>query len=249
MGTAHPSDMTAHIPRGILEHSEKIARTFAVDYRLSGSAPFRDENPFPAGLLDCIAGYQYLIKQGFLPENIVVAGDSAGANLGIGLVRYVVENATGLEKPGKLLLFSPWGDLSSSRTGPDSSIAKNRKTDMFPLRPPDKQTFGGYGVKSYLGGMGGEEIKTNKYLSPSSQHLGEGGFKGFPETYIVAGGGEILMDDAEVIAGRINRDNGEREDWAKLDVVVGGIHDFCVFPWFEPERGEALGRASKWIDE
>lgn len=51
------------------------SRALAVDYRL---AP---EHPFPAALEDCLIVYQWLLKNGTPPQNIVIAGDSAGGNL------------------------------------------------------------------------------------------------------------------------------------------------------------------------
>jgi acetyl esterase/lipase len=50
-------------------------RALALHYRL---AP---ENPFPAALEDCLTGYCWLVENGTLPQEIVIAGDSAGANL------------------------------------------------------------------------------------------------------------------------------------------------------------------------
>ena len=58
--SAHPSDMTATISRGILEHTESIHRVFALEYRLSSSKPFEVDSPFPAALVDAPAGYYYL---------------------------------------------------------------------------------------------------------------------------------------------------------------------------------------------
>jgi len=58
IGTAHPSTLIANIPKGILKHSQRVWRTFAVDYRLSSSAPFITENPFPAALLDAVGAYK-----------------------------------------------------------------------------------------------------------------------------------------------------------------------------------------------
>ena len=50
-------------------------RAFVPDYRL---AP---ENPFPAGLNDCVAAYHWLLSEGFEPQRIVIAGDSMGGIL------------------------------------------------------------------------------------------------------------------------------------------------------------------------
>ena len=50
-------------------------RVLSVNYRL---AP---EHPYPAALQDCTKSYQWLLRQGFKPSNMIIAGDSAGGNL------------------------------------------------------------------------------------------------------------------------------------------------------------------------
>ncbi|KAH7884184.1 Alpha/Beta hydrolase protein [Phlebopus sp. FC_14] len=88
--SAHPSDPTANIARGMLRHCPSLTRTFAVEYRLSSARPYEDANPFPAALVDALAGYRYLVEDvGFSPRDIVVLGDSAGGNLALALVRYL----------------------------------------------------------------------------------------------------------------------------------------------------------------
>ena len=57
--------------------SQADARALVCYYRL---AP---ENPFPACLEDSVAAYEWLLKQGYRPEQIVVAGDSAGGGLAL----------------------------------------------------------------------------------------------------------------------------------------------------------------------
>src|SRR5712671_1381543 len=56
------------------------ARAVLIDYRL---AP---EYPFPAPLEDTIEGYLALLASGIRPENVIVAGDSAGGALILGLM-------------------------------------------------------------------------------------------------------------------------------------------------------------------
>src|SRR5437588_2199152 len=51
------------------------SRALALDYRL---AP---EHPFPAAVEDAAAGYRWLMAQGYNPNKIVIAGDSAGGGL------------------------------------------------------------------------------------------------------------------------------------------------------------------------
>ena len=66
-------------------HVAKIAhgsglKSLVFDYRL---AP---ENPFPAGLDDCIEVYSWLLQQNYKSENIIVGGESAGGTLTLSLL-------------------------------------------------------------------------------------------------------------------------------------------------------------------
>ena len=67
--------------RILISHIARAAglRTLSLDYRL---AP---EHPFPAALDDCLAAYAWLQAQGYPGDRIVLAGDSAGANLALAL--------------------------------------------------------------------------------------------------------------------------------------------------------------------
>ncbi|KAI0362190.1 alpha/beta-hydrolase [Trametes cingulata] len=247
LGSAHPDATTANIAHGLLAHSEKLERVLAVEYRLSATHPDPPANPFPAAVLDCIAAYQYLVKEaGFEPQNITIAGDSAGGNIAFALVRHLVENnIPGLPPPGRLLSLSSWLDLSSSRKTPESSLVRNAPTDIFSTNPTSR--FGGYGVEAYLGALSPEEAKTNRYISPSSPHVSptEGLFKGFPRTYVSAGGVEKILDDSTVAAERLKADGVD----VTLDVEPESVHDFMVFTWHEPERTNALKRICKWLDQ
>ncbi|RDX54212.1 alpha/beta-hydrolase [Lentinus brumalis] len=246
IGTANPSDLTANFTRGLLEHSQTLQRTFAADYRLTASAPNPPENPFPAALLDTLAAYRYLVQDaGFAPENIVVAGDSAGGNLAVTLALHLIENpVSSLPPPGRILTASAWLDLSTSRSGPDSSAVLNAPTDIFVVRPG--KIFGEYAVTSLRGPMDWEFVRTNRYLSPVSLECkpAEGLFKGFPEAYVVAGGAERLLDDSKVFVERLKADGVKVTE----DFPPDAVHDFVVFKWHEPERTEVLKRVSKWID-
>lgn len=113
MGTAHPSNSTNKtLWTGLLQHT-KPTRLFALSYRLSSTSPFPSLNPFPAALIDAIAGYRYLVQDvGFDPGNIIVSGDSAGGNLAYALARYMSAKEYGheLPRPGAVLLLSPTVD-------------------------------------------------------------------------------------------------------------------------------------------
>jgi epsilon-lactone hydrolase len=51
-----------------------------------------------------LTAYDLLLKQGIPAERIVVAGDSAGGNLGLSLI---LLNQLGKPMPGGAVLFSP----------------------------------------------------------------------------------------------------------------------------------------------
>lgn len=79
-------------------HATKV-KLFLPQYRL---AP---ENPFPAGLYDCVKSYDYLLSLGYSPKNIVFVGDSAGANLA--LSTSLILKKRNAQQPSCLVLLSP----------------------------------------------------------------------------------------------------------------------------------------------
>lgn len=76
---------------------------------------------FPTPLQDALAGCIYLVDRlGFLPHNITLLGEGIGAGLCVSLTLYlsaliqVDEVAARISRPGKLLLYSPWRDMTVS---------------------------------------------------------------------------------------------------------------------------------------
>ena len=78
----------------------------AFQYRL---AP---EFPYPAALEDALEAWEYLMHQGWGAKNVILAGDSAGGNLALELTLALKE--AGRFLPGRLVLFSPWTDMTAS---------------------------------------------------------------------------------------------------------------------------------------
>lgn len=80
----------------------------ALDYRL---AP---ETQFPGPLHDAVSGYFRLVDDLHIPpENIVLAGDSAGGGLVLALLLYLRDNKYPL--PSSAILMSPWVGQFNSR--------------------------------------------------------------------------------------------------------------------------------------
>lgn len=85
------------------------------EYRL---AP---ENPFPAALDDSVKIYQWLLSSGFKPENIIMAGESAGGGLCLATLLALKEQ--GIPLPAAAVAISPWTDLTCSSASYNPSLA------------------------------------------------------------------------------------------------------------------------------
>lgn len=252
--SAHPSDPTAHIARGLLEHVKTAHRAFSVEYRLATGPPSKPyANSFPAALLDALAGYHYLVHQvGFSPDSIIVVGDSAGGNLALALTRYVVENqhdsavvSKGLPPPpGELVLSSPWVDLGDSHFKPGGSVYTNKHSDYIGTDAPvvySRITW------NFIHPFGKSGANTNSYISPASTSpdMGEVSFKGFPRSFIIAGGAEVLLDQIRTLKDKMVKDLGEGQ--VEYVEPPDAVHDFLTFRFHEPERTEALKRIASWL--
>lgn len=86
------------------------AAVLTVDYRV---AP---EYPYPAALEDALLAYGWLLGQGYAPDRIIIAGDSAGGGLTLALGLYLRDN--GLPLPAGLITMSAWTDLNYRRWTP-----------------------------------------------------------------------------------------------------------------------------------
>lgn len=82
------------------------------------------ENPFPAGLQDCVTAYHWLRSQGYAAEQIVIAGESAGGNLTMATALALREE--GEKLPAALAMMSASFDLT--KFGPDPMVG-----DLLPL--------------------------------------------------------------------------------------------------------------------
>ncbi|CAE7189736.1 unnamed protein product [Rhizoctonia solani] len=251
VGTAHPEDPTANIPRGYLQYG--VSRIFSVDYRLSKAHPYPPVAPFPTALLDALAGYVYLTRTlGFKPQNVIVSGDSAGGNLALALARYLRDSPElGLGMPGGLVLISPWSDPVGTYIGTlkdDSPAIANAKSDYVGLpgseTKPDSRYF--YALRALIGPMSTKDAGQNAYITPASLHLsGNGLFKDFPPSYVVGGGAEVLVEQIRLLESRMRADMPEGA--VVYDEVADAVHDFVAFTVWEPERSETCRKIVDWI--
>lgn len=249
--SAHPSNLSSNIPRGILRHSDaNIWRALTLEYRLTSHPSARSPNPFPAALLDAIAGYNYLVNDvGVAPEDIIIQGDSAGANLALALTRYLLENHGRKDvaipaPPGALVLCNPWGDLGPPTTDPSSSTYTNIPSDIIDITLPQFRSL----CTNFCGPLGDSAASTNRYISPASQSslMLPVSFKQFPRTFIVNGGAEVLQDQIRILHKKMEADMGA--DLVKYVEFPDAFHAFLWFPYVrEPESTEAFRLIAEWV--
>ncbi|KAH9474642.1 Esterase LipU [Psilocybe cubensis] len=246
-GTGHPSNIPGKTMfEGLMQFIPGEPRVFALEYRLSSTTPFAKANPFPAALLDAIAGYRYLIHDiGFLPSNIIISGDSAGGLLAFWLAQYIsTAKYPDLPNAGGLLLLSPTVDWANTQTGSSSSMVQNKDTDFV-----DKVLRSGYPCRALLGKISEDEVYQNEWIAPGSIHLCHkpGKHARLPKTCIVAGGAEQTLDSMVTLANRLAYDMGHEK--VTFLEAKEGTHDFLLFPLFEFEKIDTLKKIKKWAEE
>jgi len=176
-------------------------RVLAINYRL---AP---EHRFPAALEDALAAFIWLREQGLKPQDIALAGDSAGGNLVLTLMLNLRDRGQPLPAAGALM--SPWTDLAA--TG--ESYQSRATADPIHQRSMILAL-----AKNYLGKDG--DIR-DPLASPLYADL-----SGLPPLLIQAGDRETVRDDATMLAARTKAAGVE----AELQVWDGMIHVFQMFP-------------------
>lgn len=159
--------------------------------------------------------YQMLLDQGVLPKDIILSGDSCGANLALALaLRLKAEDPSTL--PSGLILMSPFLDLTLT----SESLRYNQKHDALLSIEALK-----HGIKHYV------PSRFDVALPEISPIFGD--FEGLPPTLVQIGSKEILLDDATRFE--------EKAKAAKVDVTfklyTGMWHNFQMFsPWFDEAK-------------
>lgn len=243
METPSPSGMAAPgVCAGILSHcAPRVTRVFSAAYRLVSSDPFPRKNAFPAALLDALAAYRYLVHTlGVPPQNVVVAGDSAGGHLALTLARYLAGAGIAvLPPPGALLLTSPSVEWAVTHDGEGASWRGNWRTDVC---MPFFETE--YTARGLAGNLPPDAVRTNAWISPASRKLPEktveGLLSGLPRTLVIVGEGETPRDGMRTFRDRLVADIGE--ECVRYVEIEGATHDVIGVPWYD-EHTEAAFRA------
>ena len=191
---------------------------FTPDYRV---AP---ENPYPAALEDAVEAWNWLLKTGYPPEKIVVAGDSAGGGLALALCLYLKDH--GMALPEGLILMSPWTDLTASGESYETNFTKD------PLFGNTKESM------IYNRDYVGEEDPQNPYISPLF-----GSYEGFPPMLIQVGSIEMLLSDSVSLAKKA-KEAGVK---VRLSIYEGMFHVFQMGELMLQESKKAWEEAGKFL--
>ncbi|MCF2906555.1 alpha/beta hydrolase [Octadecabacter sp. CECT 8868] len=179
--------------------------------------PKLQEATFPAAPDAVLAAWDHLIKQGWRPHQIVIAGDSAGGNLLFGLLARLL---TREQRPAGVVAFSPWGDLTLS----GDTITTNAKAD--PLVPVSRMREV---VELYLNGSDARDVRASPVFADYTNP---------PPVLIQVGADEVLLSDSERLAELTG---------ATLDVLPDVPHVWQIFGGRLPEANAAMRKAAAFI--
>jgi len=166
--------------------AEAKARCLSIEYRL---AP---EYPFPAAIDDTYTAYNWLLKEGVKPKNIIVSGQSAGGGLCLALLLKLKEKK--ILQPRGAVALSPWTDLTQS--GNTMKI----NADIDPVIS-----------KKYLDRMANLYLAKTPNISPLASPL-YGELSGLPPLLVQVGSAETMLDDSRRFVQKAKE--------AKVDVQI-----------------------------
>jgi acetyl esterase/lipase len=179
---------------------------------------------------DCHDAYNWLRLRGYQPDQIVLAGDSAGGYLAMTLAQRL--QAEG-ETPAALVAISPLLQLAKE----PKQAHPNMHTDaMFPPRAFDAlvDLVARAAAKRIVDGEPEQVYEPLDHIEP-----------GLPRTLIHVSGSEVLLHDARLAARRLAAAGVPTE----VRVWRGQIHDFQMAAPLIPEATRSLRQIGDYIRE
>ena len=159
----------------------------------------------------------------FPNDRFMLMGDSAGGGLALAFAQKL-QKEKGLIQPCKLILFSPWLDLSMQNPEITEQISKDKLLPLQGLIDAGKRYAGGEDVNNYL-------------LSPI-----HGDLNGLGETLVFYGSHELFYPDCKLLAEKV-RSIGNFYFYEFPEMQ----HDWVIYPI--PEAKQALNTAIEFINK
>ncbi|MET8052647.1 alpha/beta hydrolase [Streptosporangium sp. NPDC005286] len=191
------------------------ARTWAVDYRMP------PDHPYPTPLDDCVSAYRAILRD-HRPDEVIVGGGSAGANLAAALILRARDE--GLPLPAAAVLLTPELDLTES----GDSFQTNAAVDIV-----GSQSL----IPVNLLYADGHDL-AHPYLSPLFGDF----VKGFPPTLLTAGTRDVFLSNAV----RMHRALRTAAIPAELHIFEAAPHG--GFFGTAPEDGEVDRQVRQFVD-
>jgi acetyl esterase/lipase len=210
--------------RGLAGALAMAAETCVVapEYRL---AP---EHPFPAAVEDAVRAYTWMLDAGVPPDQITVAGDSAGAGLVMSLL--VTAQQQDVPLPGGAALMCPGIDLSFDQI---DEVPELGNDDNAP--PVTIEQLHGFAA-AYLDGQPLDDPVVSSLRADLT---------GMPPLLIQGGTGDSIVVDAHRLADHAERHGVD----TRLELYPVPTHDFHIFWSFLPEAAEAVQQVGRFAKE
>jgi acetyl esterase/lipase len=168
---------------------------------------------------DCLAVYRSVLEQGFDPQRVVLAGDSAGGCLAFATA--LAARDEGLPRSAGIVALSPWLDFDCAAKMEHPNARRDPFAPVWRLPVLAKLL----GVDLAVG-------------SPVNADL-----TGLPPTLLIAAESEILRCDAELMAQRL----AAADVPVTLQLWAGQVHAFPVLSDLLPEARAAINEIGAFV--
>ena len=179
---------------------------------------------------DCYDGYRWLRGQGYGPEQIVLAGDSAGGYLSLALAERLLDEG---EEPAAIVCMSPLMQIAKA---PKQAHPNIRTDAMFPAKAFDAfvDLIASAAQRHIVDGHPEEIYEPLDHIEA-----------GLPRTLIHVSGSEVLLHDARLAARRLAAAGVP----VQLRVWPGQMHVFQIATPMVPEATRSLRQIGDYIRE